>query len=337
MVYVDLITDAAGWPDTIQVQQVYDYTSDDGNTTVTGTATFTFTRASLGDKIASAKLCFGGGALPDQGEYLPVQYALGRMPGWVVQFGAQDTQANAFTVTTVDPTGMNQPVVSHRDADCTVESMVCALVAPGRSIYPLAADTYGEFPDGFLGENGGFAPATNDDGDDVSYVAATPYTVELIQPGSAATQTAPAVLPVYRVTIPSDVGSVLDYDLTINLNGNAVGFSSPTGSGTTFIPGLMASFLSMVGNPYPRSAYVGDVQLYNVGDVLAAGTIAYRKYQQAESYAIVITGQPGTLYYNNNVRVTITNPFNLPGQTIEQDDDDDDDNRDTGPQVTIQF
>ena len=324
--------DAPGWSDTLTVTQSYDYTSPDGKTTVTGTATFTFPRLRLADQLANPKMpCADYGFLtqetydpdtgdvstPLDGQFLAVSLAIGSMPGWVVLFGAQPTQAGAFTVTT-DPGGGKPPIVTQRDADCSL-SATCTLAAPGRRIgnqdsltllYPLSRDTLGlNFG---VGEGDAVDPASFD--------------VSLVEPGVAAdaSRQQAAIPPVYRVSLPTDANLLTKFSLLVN-GGETSGFVDPyVGTG---LPGFLTGALGELGYSTsqfviePLSPWACDVQMANDGDTLGAGKLAYVKTQPLDSSLTVYPGGSKA----------IKTPFPMAGQSFELSD------AASGLKVTVQF
>ena len=252
-------TDAAGWPDTITVTVTYHYS--DANTTKTGTATFTYTRMRLADDGGGANLLGDGAADVSNGKFLPLESALGNMPGWVVYFGPQDPITDAFTVTYPKVHGSTP---THEDATCSVQMDCSNFNAPGCRM--LAAGV-----NGFAGLNAArfLGP----------YTGPASYTVELIQPSVPASGATPAVLPVYRLTLP---GGVLGINyLEVMLNGaarvcveHARNLEVDLYTAQTLRDWQEA--FARIGTAYRRSEFVVDIELLNEGDVLAPGKCEFQ-------------------------------------------------------------
>ncbi len=320
-----LLTDAQNFPGTIQVTEDYEYTSADGLTTTIGTAVTTFTRVMLGDLVACPKLLFApGGALVGgsglsvgKNQFLAVQLAVGRMPGWVLVVGDFDPIEDAFTHTQrYAPPDPGPPVVTHFDGGLAPVA-TCVALAPGRQTFlldtPLSTDSY------FFGLNSGLTT-----GDAVEGVA---FDVEQIYAGDAGDAKRAAIPPVYRVTLPADFAFFVS--LSVVYNGTTIDLS--IGPGSTFGSNVLEVAFELGDTTGATSFYAPatalrgyrciDVQMPNYGDTLAAGTVSYLPAQPTDA-ATLGAGPLGQV---------LDDPFRLTGQTFRSDRDD------NGLKVTVTF
>ena len=126
------ITEATVFPGSVTVTLKYDYQSP--TVTVTGGATWTYTRATLASLIRFPKFpCLGPVPAAPAAQFVAVQCARGRMPGWVVAFGEQPQRDDAIIYTQTNPG--QSPVVTKSPLRCFV-GMLCNQCAPGRRIIP---------------------------------------------------------------------------------------------------------------------------------------------------------------------------------------------------------
>ena len=151
-----------------------------------------------------------------------MRLGINNVPGWLIAFGNQDPIKDAFTITRTSPPNPNNPnpqppSVTHQDAVATAPSFQCALTAPG--VYAPGGRTFSN--NGVLSLNYGFYPFDSNAAGTLVNITTTNYTIELVVPGSAATENPPAaaVLPVYRVTLPDDAGLILSLTASYMSNG----------------------------------------------------------------------------------------------------------------------
>ena len=312
------VTDSAVFGNSIRVVLTYDFRSPDGHTTRTGSATFTYARTRLADYLARPKvLCtlddlqsgLGGvnGQPLGKAKFVAVRCATGRLPGWAVFFGPQDDQPDAFTLTITDPGNPAHPIISKLAARCDLEA-TCTLVAPGRR--DGGAQDESDFGrSGFAGFNQGY----HADAPGATLVDDANCTVELVQPAMVATTHGPAVNPVYRVTMPAEAEFIATWSPRINgsvvpvLGGEFVG-SLPAvfcGQQDAAADGLYNGLCTV----HPRSATIYDVQMANLSDTLAPGTVSYLKGTATDSVVTV-----------NGTDLTIPNPFSLSTVTSPKDE-----------------
>ena len=301
------LVDAASFGDTITVVEEYDSTTQDALTTQTlaGTATFTYTRLTVASLVKFPKAplsleAFGQLSVPSK-SFVAVQGATGKMPGWLLVCGGQPTQVNAFTNTVTQNDGGGTPVVYHLNAYCNLAA-VCVPAAPGRFVKAgssgllsivgttQTSDLLAPL-DGIVAEGANNPPPA----------MGVAYTVTTLVAGAAATSTRAAVLPVFRVTLPSDAAFVSYFTILVNGIESRVG--DPDGTDGVYIADC--GFPFGAGDVYSRSPWVFDVQMPNYSDTLAVGTISYYRAKQNVS----LVRAAGTT-------MAIADPFNLKGQTF---------------------
>lgn len=297
---IPCITDASRWPDTITAVLTANFSN--GGNSITGTATFTWHRVRLAQKVQAQKLPLlglvdaGDSALPsvDAQEFLPVQSGIAQEPGWAVLIGDCDPNAGkgAFSQQYTPPPGSTgtPPPPTPMDVSCVL-GMSCAASAPGR--YFDAA--------GFPGVK------DQDDGE---------VTVTLLRAGVAATPKTPALGNVYRIAFPVD-GVFFGDVFSLIYNGSSVDMYYQPARG--YITGLNNVYAdSTIGftrnggasfcAAYPRSNSVVDVLMNTYGDTLAGGKFKYRSaafFRVPDSTVLVqING-------GNAVTIKLPDPFNL--------------------------
>ncbi len=310
--------DAPGFGDTVTLVFTRNWTSADGYTTITGAATFTWTRVLLSARAKfPAFPCTDYGSDPAsgqtvaKGQFLAVSCANGRMPGWLLFFGAQDPVVKAYTQTYTPPppppgyTGPSGPVVTYLDADGEMSAVTCK-AASGRPVM-AAALAGGVQRNGVFGINSGFQGGT-------VHTEDTPINVELLRAQQAASGKIPAVGPLYRVTIPADCdlasgqnasGGNLGDRAYVVYNGANCPAADPF-NGFTGLYGLD----ELPGEVHFRAANVADV-LLAYGDTLASGLIpgGYVGFAPKD----VVLGGPHAM--------PIANPFPMAGQNFTHHDD----------------
>ena len=310
--------DAVGWSESITVTVSYD---GSGALKTTGSATFHYTRAKLTDLLTRPDLPFEGQLtdfLSDDGtneallkKFVAVQPGVGSCQGWMVVFGGQPVQKDAFTFEIDEPP--QPPYIGHMDAGCNVQA-TCAQITPGRNAYGTASlPTDGSAPAAFLGLNVGLQA------DAKSLVKGAAYEVEQIFAGQAADADhwIEAIPPVYRVTLPNPTEALAIAQFSISLNGQeyTVGDDGTNadeqGNDGSQLPNLI--FVAIIelnnygflGTIIQRSPGVCEVWMENFGDVLSAGLVSYYTQTTLESTIVV-----------NGLSKTVDSPFPMAGQSF---------------------
>ncbi len=336
--YVDAVT----FPDQVTLTYTYNFSGmgdAPGSTrTKTGSATLPYTRQKLSDTAAlkslplnTAQLKYNADESIAPGTFIAYQLGTGLAPGWIAQFIAPAPVVGAYTVTTTGSDGT--VVTTHEDQYSANFTLTCTQAAEGvktRDFFAANVVSDDIYVSGnIVSQNTAVVPA-----DYEAIPQGVAYGVTLIQPGIAADKKSPAVLPVYRITLPQEAAFI--FSMSVGVNGDTVYLEGQGGAGgggpssiRNYLNVAFESGVENVGLASSLSPWVCDVQMSNVTDVLSAGTVSYIGFQTLPSQVILLDAadEDG----DASAGTFTIDPFNLGGQSYTTPQND------AGLSITISF